>query len=66
MEGFAHVASARGRHAEAGRFWERAIELYPDGMADAEYARRHLMAPEGATTCFRCATAAHAMGAGGF
>ncbi|QFZ21315.1 AfsR/SARP family transcriptional regulator [Saccharothrix syringae] len=57
-EGFAHVALARGDRAEARRHWERALDLYPDGVADAEYARRHLLAPDGeATTCFRCAIA---------
>jgi DNA-binding SARP family transcriptional activator/tetratricopeptide (TPR) repeat protein len=66
MEGFAHVASARGQHAEARRYWERAVELYPAGMADAEYARLHLAASADTATCFRCATVARSVEAAGF
>ncbi|RKT54650.1 AfsR/SARP family transcriptional regulator [Saccharothrix australiensis] len=55
LEGLAHVAAARGAGAEATRLWEDAVAAYPEGMAEAGFARAHL---SGATTCFRCAIAA--------
>ncbi|WP_433260508.1 AfsR/SARP family transcriptional regulator [Actinosynnema sp. CS-041913] len=57
-EGFAHIALARGDKAEAGRQWGRAIGLYPEGLAEAEYAKRHVASlDDEGTTCFRCETA---------
>lgn len=54
-EGFAHVAFARGRLTEARRYWEQAIDTYPEGMVDVSYARHHLEhLDDQATVCFRC------------
>jgi tetratricopeptide (TPR) repeat protein len=55
MEGFAHIAFARGLLPDARRNWEQAIRAYPDGMAAAEYPRRHLASlTDESTRCFRC------------
>ena len=55
LDGFAHVARARGHLDEAERLWREAVDLYPKGMIEVTYARRHLdsLADEHAT-CFRC------------
>lgn len=58
-EGLAHVALGRGERASAEHHWEQAIRLYPDGMHDAGFARRHLgSGGTDAVRCFRCDTAA--------
>ncbi|MEV5717001.1 BTAD domain-containing putative transcriptional regulator [Amycolatopsis mediterranei] len=58
LEGLAHVALGRGERALAEHHWEQAVRLYPDGMHDAEFARRHLVSGgAGAVRCFRCDTA---------
>ncbi|MEV6603524.1 BTAD domain-containing putative transcriptional regulator [Kutzneria sp. NPDC051319] len=54
-EGLAHVAWVRQKFDEARSHWTLAIESYPDGMIDADYARHHLdsLADSGAD-CVRC------------
>lgn len=54
LEGFAHIALRRGRVADAKQHWELAVDAYPDGMADALYAKLHLASLDDKTTCFRC------------
>ncbi|MCC8251528.1 AfsR/SARP family transcriptional regulator [Saccharothrix luteola] len=55
-EGFAHIAAARGRWADAERHWKRASHLYPPGMVDLDYVQHHLDGlADRDTTCFRCA-----------
>lgn len=54
LEGLAHVALHQRKLATARRHWEQAIQLYPAGMVDAEFARRHLRALQPETHCFRC------------
>jgi DNA-binding SARP family transcriptional activator/Tfp pilus assembly protein PilF len=57
-EGFAHVSLATGETEAAGRAWRRALDLYPDGVAAADYAARHLvMLGQAQGDCPRCATA---------
>lgn len=57
LEGLAHVAIGRGDRALAEHHWEQAIRLYPDGMYDAGFARRHLASGAEEARCFRCETA---------
>jgi tetratricopeptide (TPR) repeat protein len=57
-DGFAHVAARQGRFDRARRSWERAVSLYPQGVAAAKGARTHLAAlvrgePSG-VECLRC------------
>ncbi|MFF3222369.1 BTAD domain-containing putative transcriptional regulator [Nocardia suismassiliense] len=55
MEGLAHVASARGLLDDSQKYWEEAVHMYPEGMADVEFARLHLASLDDRTTrCFRC------------
>lgn len=55
LEGFAHVARARGQFAEAREYWEQAYRTYPDGVVEREVAHEHLVAIEDDTVdCFRC------------
>ncbi|KAA2253102.1 hypothetical protein F0L68_33670 [Solihabitans fulvus] len=58
MDGFAHAALLRGDLNGARRYWEEATKRYPRGIADAQYAARHLVSLRGNenTTCFRCET----------
>jgi tetratricopeptide (TPR) repeat protein len=54
-EGLAHVALARGDEHLARRYWEQALENYPDGIAAARNARDHLAAQAGEpVNCQRC------------
>ncbi|MGW7531787.1 BTAD domain-containing putative transcriptional regulator [Amycolatopsis sp. NPDC054798] len=54
-EGFAHIALSRGRAVDAGQHWRKAVELYPDNMIDADFARHHLrFIDDRSTICFRC------------
>ncbi|UUV31572.1 tetratricopeptide repeat protein [Amycolatopsis roodepoortensis] len=57
LEGLAHVASLQREITTAKERWEQAIELYPDGMVDAEFARAHLESLRLDTRCFRCSGA---------
>ncbi|MDX8146945.1 BTAD domain-containing putative transcriptional regulator [Lentzea sp. BCCO 10_0061] len=55
LEGFAHVAHARGHVDEAEQRWREAVDLYPKGMIEVGYARRHLETLDDEhATCFRC------------
>ncbi|MFS8104301.1 tetratricopeptide repeat protein [Lentzea alba] len=57
VEGFAHVARARGHVAEAERLWREAVALHPAEWIESTYAQRHLAAlADPRTTCFRCET----------
>ncbi|RKT54235.1 AfsR/SARP family transcriptional regulator [Saccharothrix australiensis] len=62
FDGLAHVALARGNRVDAARLWREAVNLYPEGMADAEFARAHLSRPDLGGVCFRCATKSSAGG----
>lgn len=54
-EGLAHVARARGDAEGARDHWQRALNTYPAGLADAANARVHLNEFDRATvTCLRC------------
>lgn len=61
LEGLAHVAMAEGKRTQAVRQWRASIQLYPDGMVDAGFARHHLESPDPGTTCFRCGTTPEAV-----
>lgn len=53
VEGQAHVAQRRGEPAEAHRLWERALEFYPEPLADQAHPQAHLADKEAG--CERCA-----------
>jgi tetratricopeptide (TPR) repeat protein len=56
FEGFAHIEWQNGRLGEARTWWKQAVDLHPDEIIEAAYARRHLAALDDPTiTCFRCA-----------
>lgn len=64
MDGFAHVSLLRGNLDDARRHWRTALDTYPDGFADRQYAEQHLASLDGRDgTCFRCETAAQRIGA---
>ncbi|MFC0432220.1 BTAD domain-containing putative transcriptional regulator [Kutzneria buriramensis] len=54
-EGLAHIAWTRQRLEQAQSHWTQALESYPDGMIDADYARRHLDSlTDSNADCVRC------------
>jgi DNA-binding SARP family transcriptional activator/tetratricopeptide (TPR) repeat protein len=57
LEGLAHIAMAHAERPRSEQLWQEAVDLYPDGMVDAEFARRHLASALADMTCFRCSTA---------
>jgi tetratricopeptide (TPR) repeat protein len=60
LEGFAHVARARGRFDAAREHWEQAYRTYPDGVVEREIAREHLVSIEDdGVDCFRCRVSGH-------
>ncbi|MFJ4680353.1 BTAD domain-containing putative transcriptional regulator [Kitasatospora sp. NPDC088783] len=55
QEGFAHIALYRGEVRAARQGFETALSLYPDGVAEAENSRAHLVEPlTRGVRCTRC------------